>query len=449
MTKENRCRKLTSDEIRNATLHQWPRQQKTSIIPYSFDLSIIPKRIKEEAFVEFAQESFDPLNVQSISWLHKVLHQWEKNCDHAVKFTYVEKINKEVFGGIVIANCDNLKDASGYWQQVLTPAGQFQFGLVCIPSQYYDASGALIPYNVRTISHEIGHAIGLAHLHDVESIRIFLQNTPQGMGCSVMPYITTIHSDTSLCKSLEPCMNTSYAVMPGDFDTQMCQAIYGEDSLFFHKPGKLQEMQNYAFTGASIGYVTGLRGAAEYLFMRMGDTRANAGLKVLTIYYAMVLLNSVYFSDTSGYSNLFEQAQQLMIPLGGELCHVALNYLLDYLRAHDRHTLSRTLEITSTSLMFLTLGHGVLTAAQESFHTSFNYGAAIVSGLFSYRFFNSIGEVLIDSVLGPPDSKNKRVVKEPKKGIIGSLWSFFATDTPDDGEEDQNQISNSRPNMSS
>lgn len=430
--KENNCRNLTTDEIRNATLHYWSRLQKTATIPYSFDLSIIPQHVKDDAFKSFSQSSFDPLNSHSINWLQKILQQWEKSCENAVKFIYVDKINTNVFNGIVIANCDNLKAANGYWQRVYTSSGKFQFGLVCIPSNYYDNSGKLIAYNLRTISHEIGHAIGLAHLHDVESIRVYLQNTSQGRGCSVMPYLDRISSDASLCVDMDNCLNSTYAVMPGPLDAQMCQAIYGKDSLFFHNPSKLEEMRNYAFGGASIGYNLGIRSATEYLFMRLGDTHVSARLKVLAIYYAVVLLKLVYDSSTSDYLSLFEQVQQLMIPLGGELCHITLNLLSDYLRANNLNMLGNILEMTSTSLQFLAFGHGLLETAKGSFHMSWNYGAAILSGVASYGISSSVGKYLVNSFLGPEKVENSGVVEQaPQKSLIPSLWGFFGTKRQD------------------
>ncbi|KTD73413.1 reprolysin-like metallopeptidase [Legionella tucsonensis] len=446
--KENNCRNLTIDEIRNATLHHWPRMQKTTTIPYSFDLSIIPQRIKDDALKRFSQSSFDPLSSHSTNWLKRVLKQWEKSCENSVKFIYVDKINTNAFNGIIIANCDNLKAANGYWQQVYTTSGKFQFGLVCIPSNYYDNSGKLIAYNLRTISHEIGHAIGLAHLHDVESIRAYLQNTPQGRGCSVMPYLDRITSDTSLCVNMDACLNSTYAVMPGPLDAQMCQAIYGEDSLFFHKPSKLEEMQNYAFGGASLGYSLGIRSATEYLFMRLGDTHVNASLKVLAIYYAVVLLKLVYHSSTSDYLSLFEQVQQLMIPLGGELCHITLNLLTDYLRANNLHMLSNTLEMTSASLQFLALGHGLLETARGSFHTTWNYGATILSGVASYGIFSSMGKYLVNSFLGPEKVENSSVVEQASpKSLIPSLWSFFGTKRPEKESDTQTLTKNEHYKM--
>ncbi|KTD43029.1 hypothetical protein [Legionella parisiensis] len=427
MPKENILRALTPDEIRSATLHFWPRRQKTVNIPYSFDLSIIPQRLKKEALERFSQISFDPLNVHSIKWLQEVLHKWQESCENAVKFTYVDKIHTDVFNGIVIANCDNMNTANGYWQRVYSSSNQFLFGLVCIPSNYYDDSGKLIEYNLRTISHEIGHAIGLGHLHDVESLRIYLQNSPEGMGYSVMPYLDNITSDVSLCVNMDACLNTTYAIMPGPLDAQMCQALYGEDSLFFHKPSRLEELQTYAYGGASIGYTLGICNAMEYLFTRLGDTHINAHLKVVGIYYSIILLSLVYNSNSSNYLSLFEQAQQLMIPLGGELCHIIFKLLGDYLQSKNLHVLSHTLEITATSLQFLALSKGLLDATRDSFHTTWNYGATFLSGIASYGISNSIGKYIVNTLLSSDEKNTEHVEQTPKKGLLSSFYGFFGT----------------------
>lgn len=431
MPKGASFRKLTPDEIRNATMHHWPRFQKITIIPFSFDLSIIPQHIKESALNLFSQTVFDPLNSDSINWLQKVLHEWEESCEYAIKFKYVEEIKTNFFGGIVIANCDKLKDANGYWQRVFNSSGEFQFGLVCIPSRYYDSTGKLIAYNVRTISHEIGHAIGLDHLHDVESVRVFLQNTPEGMGYSVMPYLHEIKSNVSLCVDMDVCYNSSYAIMPGPFDAQMCQAIYGEDSLFFFKPGKLEEMQNYAWGGATIGYTLGIRSAMEYLFTRLGNNKTNASLKVLAIYYSVVLVQLLYQSDASDYSSLYKQVQQLMIPLGSELCAITLDLLAEYLQQKN-YMLAKTLGMAAASLKIMVLGRGLSDAAQESFHMTWNYGSAILSGIASYGIVSTFGKYVINSFIGPANENHIEDVKKvPQQGFISSLWSFFDTKQPE------------------
>ena len=436
----NNYRKLTPNEILNATLHHWPSTQKITNIPYSYDLSIIPQQLKDSARSKYSQSSFAPLNTDSINWLQKVLHEWEKSCENTIKFIYVGKISSNTFPGIVIANCDDLGDINGYWQQVFT-SGQFQFGLVCIPSNYYDAAGKLMPYNIRTISHEIGHAIGLQHFHDVESIRVYSQNSPEGMGYSVMPYLDEIESDTNLCEKMDACLNTTYAVMPGPLDAQMCQAIYGKDSLL--KPISLEEIQNYAFAGASIGCDFGARSAAEYLFKRLGDTQLDAHLKTLAIYYSVILLRLVYNSYATDYSSFFEQAQQLMIPLGSELCHLTLKLLGDYLRTQNLHVLSNTLEIASSSLILLSFSHGLIEAARGSFHATWNYGAAILSGIASYGIVSSIGKHLVNNIFAPVEVENPGVVEQTtQKGLLTSLWSFFGTNKPEQESAPQTLTSN-------
>jgi len=84
----------------------------------------------------------------------------------------------------------------------LTPTNHIKFEqvLVCLPSSVKN------DFDLHTISHEIGHALGFEHLHDIDSVKKRLKMTPQGLGCSVMPYSEKLTSTINSCNTAQYCL---------------------------------------------------------------------------------------------------------------------------------------------------------------------------------------------------------------------------------------------------
>lgn len=421
------CGTLSEDELRGVIDLVWPRYGRTAIIPYTFDVSLIPQRIKDEARVDLAQQSFDKLNKDSVNLLNDVLKKWEETCDNLVKFHYVEHVQLDRFKGVVIANCDNLNIARGYWQPVYSQSGEYQLGIVCIPSQYYSQTGELMKINLHTISHEVGHALGLGHFHDVQSIKQKLMLMPEGGGCSVMPYYSEINTQINRCRTMDVCLNTSIAIFPGPLDGFACKATYGDESLFFRKIGVLEELQGYVANSAHIGFDFGIRNSGEYFFERMDNSKIEARLKILVIYYSVAFLKMAYLSSTENYSDLFERFSYLAIPLGIDLLSVIIEQVSNYLCAHEHNNLGNVIRMASTGLVMATFANGLFSAASQSVHQAWNYSATIASGIASCTLFSAIGKTAVDYILPKNNESTPEELThgKEKSNTFLSLFGFF------------------------
>ncbi len=233
----NPCQYFHFEELASLVHHLWPANQDGATkISYTFDQNGIPQGFKEKLSKEFPDLFITPITHRLKSSVEQVLAKWVNACGSRVTFNYHETVSQD-FRGIIFQACDfpkkysknglSLSYHSDYRNVRSFP--EVELNVLCIPSgsTYFD---------LHTISHEIGHGLGLAHFHDVESVRQRLKDYEQGQGCSVMPYSNEIRGDKSnQCRDLIACEKQGYAIYPGELDAIACQTLYNPNHTFFAK----------------------------------------------------------------------------------------------------------------------------------------------------------------------------------------------------------------------
>ena len=261
---EKLCGKLSEEEFKQVTFARWSKKsgEKLTDINFTFNTSYIAENLKQSVpFDNSGKGAVNALSMEAQKFVYQILSKWEQACGQRIKFNFVK--NPEALQSkIVFAACDNLDKANGvtvynynpyYIEQWVT----FSEVLVCIPSNiktYFD---------LKTISHEIGHALGILHLHDVSSVQQKLQDTPQGMGCSVMPYAHSIKSGINDCTSEEYCLNQPHAVYPGPLDKDICYRLYDDKSVV----RVISSRQKY-YGAMYYGFLNGVAETALSSFLR-------------------------------------------------------------------------------------------------------------------------------------------------------------------------------------
>jgi len=217
---ESLCGQLSLEQLKQVVFGKWEKVPHATVttINYTFDELSVSPDVKKHLLLGHSQVIIQSLSVKTRALVNLALEQWRSACGELIKFNYVDKLDGNQ-PGITFIGGDNLTDANGLTVSLMD-GNQFNKALICLPSEIKT------PYDYKTITHEIGHALGLKHVHEIESIKQHLMTADQGMGCSVMGYNSVLKSHSNNCTTEKYCADQTYALYPGPTDQQICSAIY-------------------------------------------------------------------------------------------------------------------------------------------------------------------------------------------------------------------------------
>jgi hypothetical protein len=189
---------------------------------YTFDIKWLPEELIKTAESFLSQNiTLAPLPKTTQDILLKILGKWEDACEHQIKFQYTQNGDPQL-PSITYASCDS-SSAFTVWDYPINPKSTLNannHALVCIPPNISTH------WNLLTLSHETGHAIGIHHIHNVPSLKHRLLTSEQGLGCSVMTYANRLVSNHNSCTSPDYCLSQPYALFPGPWDKQICTSLF-------------------------------------------------------------------------------------------------------------------------------------------------------------------------------------------------------------------------------
>lgn len=248
-TLEDLCSPLTIAEIQQMIFARWSKNSNEAVttINYTFNRKGITDDVTNHMLGQMRTDIqgsplMESLSHESRQIVKATLEQWVYACNQKIRFNYVANLSPDQ-PGIAFVGCDYLKEAVGvaaYNFMEVPDQILLNKVLVCLPTDLQN------PFASRTASHEIGHSLGLLHLHEVESLKQRIMTTEQGLGCSVMGYNHELWSEINACTTSQYCANETYAIVPGPIDSQICTQLYDYPASSFLSPEKYQ---NSVFLG--------------------------------------------------------------------------------------------------------------------------------------------------------------------------------------------------------
>lgn len=235
------CSRLSKHEFPATVNSKWT--EKTVRFRFIGN-SILLKESLMQLQITYPHLEFSNLSEGAKQAVHESLARWQETCGNHIAFKQIKGINL-MFKGISFVGCSNYSRSD--FKNKLTTKGitlsyfanqhgernkipYLSHSVVCIPPAILSNSDR------QVVSHEIGHALGIAHPHEVASITTWLKKTPEGLGCSIMNYPYLVKSSLNPCKTTNYCLNETFAVYPGPLDQQICNELYNPGSISFFQP---------------------------------------------------------------------------------------------------------------------------------------------------------------------------------------------------------------------
>lgn len=215
------CSLIRDEDLRQNTLGVWAQPLQ---IAYSF--SGLLARRQQRSLQKDGLQAARHVSEVFQAHIRAALQQWQALANGLIRF--VEKpslANNEP--GIVLSTCgsieqffkENMLGITYYWRD----GDYLSRAIACFPEGFVEQASH---ESNRTALHEIGHALGADHMHNIARMRQALKMTRGGKLCSVMPYPFEIDSPVSTCH-VDVCI-PPYATRLGPLDRRWLQQAYGD-----------------------------------------------------------------------------------------------------------------------------------------------------------------------------------------------------------------------------
>lgn len=256
------CTSLISDDmLRETIVAKWPLEDGVAKIPVHF-FEPVRYWILDEylAFAYALRFQVFPIVPQgeykeiAKNFIRYALKNWSEATNNTIQFIEDDNVlSKGIHFYLTSTYSLDRMDAGAFTVRSIDNNGLLEQALVFYPDDRtfwnittctfsngnrYAINTHKAAYFINTVFHEIGHALGLNHLHQYSLIQMALKNTTDGVFCSVMPYVKEITSPISGCfdipignsTAIENC-EPPYAVFPGQLDQRMIYLAYEKDML--------------------------------------------------------------------------------------------------------------------------------------------------------------------------------------------------------------------------
>lgn len=204
---------LTTEQMNTLIVGRWQNPSQINF-NFQFETAIDAILLLKKDYPDL---KIVPLSSSAQNMVREILDRWKQACDYHINFKFTpDPLPNEL--GITFIACKTT-EFLGITVYPFFDHGFFDQILICLPT-------TLEIIDIKTISHEIGHALGLDHLYDNHEVLTHLKNISEGQGCSVMPYTHLMKTAANECKTVLYCEQAPYAIYPGPLDAKLCQYIY-------------------------------------------------------------------------------------------------------------------------------------------------------------------------------------------------------------------------------
>lgn len=404
------CSQVTTQEILDLIYTRWAMKNGCATIAYTFNsmpyflqpFKDAVSRFYVEKIFKVSDPDIHPMVSENIKInIRNGLTAWENASHGTIKFIEVENPGWR-FNGIsfYLGNNQVLKqdNIAAYTQIKVNNWGFLQQVGIVFQDDYYfwstEKSNHKILDDRNTITHEIGHAIGAEHLHLHPSILDKIARTPDGVYCSVMPYINKISNSFNQCN--HHC-TTSFAGLPGPLDEHFCSAVYNDDfvpqQVNYHL---VQNTMNAFYEGLVFSSAKGFCNSAFTHMMKPSSARLLSPVQAHFLTDVLFVSGMIYYRFPQSYLNSF-----------------LVNALIQYL----------------PNQIFSYLPTPIAAIIKNQLHKMvFSLGCAAYEGFNFYPFLQTFAAGLAGSVMGSTfgDTAGKIIAGQASK-----VWKWIS-DTPED-----------------